>query len=191
MEIRSIVVNSIDSIHSEECCDAGGNLRKIAIAAIVRNPYAHLGFVQDLSELIEASASVGTTLGRLAVEYMGDNIESYGKASIVGYAGEQEHGNAGLTSTFGDAVRKEIGGGEAWISSTGKIGGPGTTIDVPLAFKDEVWIRSHYDTVQLTTSDGPLPDELALILAVANRGRIHARVGGKTKQEHLESKDAN
>lgn len=32
-------------------------------------------------------------------------------------------------------------------------------------------------------SDGPFEDELVVILAVKNRGRLHARVGGLSKQQ--------
>src|SRR5581483_11582171 len=54
------------------------------------------------------------------------------------------------------------GGGKAWISSSGKRGGPGTTIDVPLAHKDALYVRSHYDTMTITLHDAPMPRELAV-----------------------------
>jgi hypothetical protein len=34
--------------------------------------------------------------------------------------------------------------------------------------------------------DAPLPDEIVVILAVASRGRIHARLGGLTRDEALQ-----
>lgn len=121
---------------------------------------------------------------------MGEEIDSYGKAGIVGVAGDKEHAHAALTSVFGNEFRQAIGGAGAWISSTKKMGGPGTSIDVPIAYKEEVWVRSHYDTITVTVADGPLPDEMVIIAAVANRGRIGARVGGKTKEEVLGEKGA-
>jgi hypothetical protein len=75
-------------------------------------------------------------------------------------------------------MRDAVGGGKAWISSFTKRGGPGTTIDIPLAHKDALYVRSHYDGITIMLPDAPMPDEIAVILCVANRGRIGARVGG-------------
>lgn len=163
--------------------DGGGTLRKVAVCAIVANPFAGQGYVEDLSAIVDASGEIGTLLGTEALRLLGEAPESYGKAGVVGTAGEQEHINAAVTSIFGNAFREAIGGGEAWITSTTKQGGIGTTIDVPLAFKDEIWVRSHYDTITVHLPDGPREDELVVIVAVANRGRINARVGGMTKAE--------
>jgi hypothetical protein len=165
--------------------DGGGPLRKIAVGAVVDNPYAGQGYVADLSELIEASAYVGTLLGKHAASLLDAPVASYGKAALVGIAGEQEHGNAALTSVFGDALRAAVGGGRAWISSATKVGSAGCAIDVPLAFKDDIWVRSHYDAIDLRIPDAPLPDEIVVIAAVANRGRINARLGGKTVEQAL------
>ncbi|MDQ0681897.1 hypothetical protein QF032_000891 [Streptomyces achromogenes] len=163
--------------------DDQGPLKKIAVCAVVTNPFAGRGYVADLSELVEASQEIGTRLGEEAVRLLGQAPQSYGKAGVVGTDGEQEHINAALTSTFGNALRDAIGGGKAWITSVTKTGAAGTTIDVPLAFKDEIWVRSHYDAITVHLPDAPHPDELVIIAAVANRGRINARVGGMTAAE--------
>jgi hypothetical protein len=75
-------------------------------------------------------------------------------------------------------VRDALGGGKAWISSSGKRGGPGTAIDIPLAHKDARYVRSHYDTASVTVHDAPGPREIVALFAVATRGRLHARLGG-------------
>jgi hypothetical protein len=54
----------------------------------------------------------------------------------------------------------------------------GTTIDVPLACKDALFVRSHYDTITVTVPDAPEPDEVVVIVAGANRGRPNFRLGG-------------
>jgi hypothetical protein len=154
----------------------------VAAAAIVANPFAGQGFVEDLSSIVEASAAIGTELGKRCQEAVADTVDSYGKAGVVGVHGDKEHVHAALTSVFGNEFRTAIGGAEAWIASTKKMGGPGVTIDVPLAFKHEVWVRSHYDTISVTLHDAPLPDEMVIIAAVANRGRLAARVGGKSQR---------
>lgn len=163
--------------------DAGGPLRKVAACAVVANPFAGRGYVEDLSPLVEASRALGSELGSMARDALGAPVQSYGKAAIAGLAGEQEHANACLTSAFGDAFREAIGGGKAWITSTSKVGGPGTSIDVPLAFKDELWVRSHYDAIEVRVPDAPAPDEIVVVAAVANRGRLNARLGGMTREQ--------
>jgi hypothetical protein len=153
-------------------------LRKIAVAAIIKNPFAGQ-FVQDLQPLIEGSVEIGKRLAILAVKALEPfKAQSYGKAAIFGSAGEQEHANAVLTTAFANPLRDAVGGGKAWISSITKCGGPGTGIDVPLASKDALYVRSHYDGMSLTFHDAPLPGEIVVIVCLANRGRLNARVGG-------------
>jgi hypothetical protein len=156
-------------------------LRKIAAIAVVENPYAGR-YVEDLDPLIAASADLGRELAALAVRAMEPYAaQSYGKAAIVGLDGEQEHANAVLTTTFAEPLRKAIGGGKAWISSFTKRAAPGTPIDVPLAYKDALYVRSHYDGMTIMVPDAPQPDEIAVIVCLANRGRLNARVGGLTR----------
>jgi hypothetical protein len=154
-------------------------LRRVAAVAIVANPYAGR-YVEDLSEAIAASVEVGAVLAKLAVETMGSyKVESYGKGGVVGLGGELEHANAMLTTTFATPLREAVGGAEAWIPSFTKLAAPGCLIDVPLAHKDALYVRSHYDGVSVTLPpDAPAADEVALIVCLANRGRLNARVGG-------------
>src|SRR6185312_7867155 len=122
----------------------------------------------------------GRALGdRAAVLLGGRPIHSYGKGGIAGINGEQEHVVACITTIFGDALREAVGGGKAWISSASKTASAGTTIDIPLANKDELYIRSHYDAMPIAVPDGPRPDEIMISVAVATGGRVHERVGGK------------
>jgi hypothetical protein len=158
--------------------DSGGPLRTVAACAVVADPYAGQGFVADLGLLVTGSGPIGTLLGEEAVRLLGEPVQSYGKGGIAGTSCEQEHANAALTSVFGDAFRAAIGGGVAWISSVTKTAAAGTMIDVPLACKDEIWVRSHYDAVPVTVPDAPLPDEIVIVAVVANRGRVNARLGG-------------
>ena len=151
--------------------------RKVAVAAVISNPYAGR-YSDDLSEVLDFSVGLGDQMGALLVETMGGPIQSYGKSSIVGMNGEEEHGHAFLTSAMADRVREAVGGGAAWISSTGKRGAPGTAIDVPLAHKDALKVRSHYDTITVGVPDAPGPDEVVVIIAAANRGRPNFRLGG-------------
>lgn len=178
------VFSQVEVVHSSAGrTDDRGPLRRVAVCAVIQNPYAGQGYVEDLSDLIEASGGIGTLLGEEAARLLGEPVESYGKAGLVGTDGEQEHVNAAVTSVFGNAFRDAIGGGEAWITSVTKPATAGALIDVPLAYKDEIWVRSHYDAIEVRIPDAPHPDEIVVIAAVANRGRINARVGGMTVDE--------
>ena len=158
----------------------GKPVRKVAVAAAIQNPYAGT-FSEDLSKLVKDSAALGEEFGKRLVEALGgEKALSYGKGCIVGVAGEYEHGNAFLTTAFADPIRVAFGGGKSWIPSTGKIGGAGTTIDIPLASKDALYVRAQYNTISLTFPDAPAPDEVIVIFACSTRGRIKARLGGLT-----------
>ncbi len=168
----------VDEVFSEGGRPVEPPLRKVAVVAIVNNDYAGT-WREDLSPSFEVSVDLGTQMGNLGVAAMHpSSVESYGKAAIVGLNGEQEHGVALLTTSFGNALRATVGGASAWISSATKRAQPGATIDVPLAYKDALYVRSHYDAMTITLHDAPLPDEIAVICCFANRGRPLARVGG-------------
>ena len=156
----------------------------------MENPYAGR-YVEDLKPMIDGSVALGRELGALALSAMGDHeVQSYGKGGVVGVDGEQEHANALLTTTFANPIRDLLGGGDAWISSFTKKGGPGTSIDIPMNHKDDVYVRSHYDGMTLVLPDAPMPDEVAVIFCLANRGRLNARVGGLTHDEVAARKPA-
>ena len=156
----------------------GEPVYKYAIAAVIANPYAGR-FSQTLDALVDDSPLLGEEFGRRINALAGEHeIVSYGKAILVGTEGEHEHGNAFLTNPAADPIRVALGGGKSWVPSTGKRGGPGSTIDVPLAHKDALYVRSHYDSMSLMFGDGPSPDEIVVIWAFATRGRLHARLGG-------------
>lgn len=184
LQIRKIVG------FQEELLTEGGRegerpLRKAAVAVIVVNPLAGMPFESDLDELVAASAELGSLIGERCAALLDVPVESHGKAVAVGTSGEQEHGNALKTTTFGNPFREAFGGGEAWLPSTTKRCAPGASIDVPLCFKDENWVRSHYDTITVSVTDAPAPDEIVLVGAVASGPRLHARVGGLTREEAL------
>src|SRR6476660_5480296 len=158
-------------------------LRKVAVAAIIDNPYAGR-FERDLGPLTKASEEIGRQICRIAMALLAPHQpESYGKAAVIGLNGEQEHGVAMLTTVFGNVMRDAAGGGKAWISSLTKRAAPGASIDIPFAHKDALYVRSHYDGITITLTDAPLPDEIALICAYANRGRPNHRVGGLSVKE--------
>ena len=153
-------------------------LRKVAAVVVVENPYAGR-YAKDLNPLIKASAAIGRELAAMAAAALAPyQAQSLGKGAIVGISGEQEHANALLTSEFAEPLRVALGGGKAWISSMTKVAAAGTIIDIPMNCKEALYVRSHYDGMTLMFPDAPMPDEIAVILCLANRGRLNARVGG-------------
>ena len=177
MQIKRIFT-FIENVDAEAGKPVNPPLRRIAVAALIDNPFAGR-YEHDLSPLTKASAEIGRHICQLAVSLLAPyKAESYGKAAIIGTSGEQEHGVAMLTTVFGNVMREAAGGGKAWISSFTKRAQPGATIDIPLAHKDALYVRSHYDGITVMLPDAPLPNEIAIICAYANRGRPHHRVGG-------------
>jgi hypothetical protein len=147
--------------------------------------------VEDLSELIAQGEELGALLAERAIAALGlpgPQCESFGKAAVVGEAGELEHAAALLHPKMGAPVRTALGKGPALIPSAKKAGGPGTAIDVPLGHKDAAFVRSHFDAIEARVPDAPRADEILVCLALTAGGRPLPRIGGLTK-EQIEGKD--
>ena len=163
-------------------------LRKVAVAAVVENPYADRQ-VEDLRPMIAASEELGRDMGKVLMETFGHyQVQSYGKAGIAGTCGRagacQCAPDDDLRQSPARGCRRRQGldfliheAGAAWHVHR-----------IPLASKDALYVRSHYDGMTVVLPDAPLPDEIAVIFCVANRGRIGARVGG-LKFEDMKGED--
>jgi len=88
-------------------------LRLFTAMAVVKNPWAGLGYVEDLKPAIHEVAPVlGETLTRMIIEAVGSGaaVEGYGKAAVVGLDGELEHASALIhTLRFGNHYREAVG----------------------------------------------------------------------------------
>lgn len=129
---------------------------------------------------------LGGMLGGRAVQALGvpaGQIESYGKAAIVGEQGELEHAAAILHPRLGAPLRKAVEKGAALVPSAKKIGGIGSAIDVPLGHKDAAFVRSHFDAMEVRVADAPRGDEIVVAVVVTDSGRPLARVGGLSKND--------
>ena len=171
------ITTTVDLIYQEGNRRLEKPLRKVASAALIKNPFAGR-YVEDLSELYAIGAELGKRLGETAVAQLAGQAHSYGKAAIVGMDGELEHAAALLHPSLGAPLRDAVGGGKAIIPSAKKMGGPGTAIDVPLHHKDAMYARSHFAALTFRLEDAPATDEILVIVAVTDGGRPHARVGG-------------
>jgi Amino acid synthesis len=160
--------------------------RKAAALAVITNPFAGR-YVEDLSPLSEFGTELGRELTRRVLRLMGAEpreVQSYGKATIVGEAGELEHG-AAFHHPIGFAMREILGAAPAIVPSTKKVAGVGARIDVPLQSKDNERVRSHFDAIEAGANDAPRADEIVVLVALADGPRPYARVGGLTYEDAL------
>lgn len=175
-KVRKIIVG-VEEVHHEFGPPPPQPLLKGSIAAVVSNPYVGR-YVEDFAPATDELFALGEQLGKKLIGHLGGDasaIESYGKGAIVGVGGEIEHG-AIWHIPGGGGMRAAIGRGEAIVASTKKVGAPGTRLDVPLTHLAWSYVGSHYDALEAGVADGPRPDEIVFILAMATGGRVNARL---------------
>ena len=183
-KIRKLIVQ-VDEIRSEMGRAVDPPTRKALAMAVIDNPCAGR-FVEDLSELAEIGEELGGLLGERCVQALGiapHQAESYGKAAIVGEAGELEHAAAILHPKLGAPLRNAVEKGAALVPSAKKMGTLGSAVDVPLGHKDAAYVRSHFDAIEARVADAPRAREIVVAVAVTDSGRPLARVGGLNKHE--------
>ena len=157
-------------------------LQIFAAAAVLTNPWAGRGYVENLKPEIHAIAPVlGEMLTRemLRLAGSGETIEAYGKAAIVGTDGELEHASALIhTLRFGNHYRKAVGA-KSYLAFTNVRGPANTPIMIPLMHKDDEGMRSHYLTAHFAIPDAPAHNELVVALGASIGGRPHHRIGDR------------
>jgi hypothetical protein len=178
-KIRKLLVQ-VDETRIEMGQDINPPTRRAVALAVIENPYAGR-YEQNLDALIAIGEELGALLGEKCVAALGINpaqAESYGKAAIVGEAGELEHAAAILHPKLGAPLRKAVEKGAALVPSSKKRGGLGTAIDVPLGHKDAAFVRSHFDAIEARVTDAPRANEIVVVVAVTDSGRPLPRIGG-------------
>jgi hypothetical protein len=153
-----------------------------AVAAVIRNPWAGQGFVEDLDPaILEIASPLGEVMVPRLMSLAGgaDQVEAYGKAAVVGVNGEIEHGCAVIhTLRFGNWLREAVGGSQ-FIPSTNKRGGANASVTMPLKHINKEGARSHFLSLEFAIPDAPAADEIVVALGVATTGRPHARIGDR------------
>ncbi len=183
-KIRKLVV-TVDETRLEMGKSINPPTRRAVAMAVIENPFAGR-YVENLDDLMAIGEELGGLLGDACVKALGiqpGQAESYGKAAIVGEAGELEHAAAILHPKLGAPLRKAVEKGAALVPSSKKQGGIGAAIDVPLGHKDAAFVRSHFDAVEARVSDAPRANEIVVAVAVTDSGRPLPRVGGLTTSE--------
>ncbi len=173
-------------LHVENILVDGGKvaepLKLIAAVAVLKNPWAGRGFVENLRpEIQEISPMIGKMLSEMIVEAAGsgDTVEGYGKCSIVGMGGEMEHASALIHYVpFGNQFRKAVGA-KSCLDFNNTRGGANTPIMIPLMDKHDGGRRSHYINIHFFIPDAPADDELIIAPGASIGGRPHHRIGDR------------
>ncbi len=175
MEIRRLLVTK-DVVYSEAGKKSPRPITRAIAMAVIANPFAGK-HVEDLSSMFDIGAQVAELVMPQLVALLPHKAESYGKGAIVGVNGDLEHAAALCHPKMGKPMRAALGGGEALIPSTQKVAGPGASLDLPLGHKDNPWSFDHFETVSVSVADAPRPDEIVVVIGIADGGRVNPRVG--------------
>jgi hypothetical protein len=176
MNVRKIVT-VVEEIHSEGGREVSPAARVAVVAAVIRNPWAGEGFVEDLAPGIDAHASdLGKLLAPRVIEALDAPVAAYGKGAVVGLDGEVEHGSALIhTLKFGDHFR-QAAQATTLLPAVEKRGPAGVVFDIPLKHITDATIRSHHQSVEVRLADAPHADEIVIALAAAAQGRPQQRL---------------
>lgn len=178
VEIRKIAT-AVEEIFHEGGPAATSPLRRAAIIAVIRNPFAGR-YVEDIQPFMDDLKPLGLLMAKRLLQTLGGDpksVEGYGKGIIVGANGELEHG-ALWHSPGGYAMREVLGDTRAIVPSAKKVGGVGSRLDVPVTHVNASYVRSHFDSMEVGLNDSPRADEMAVVLVMTTGPRVHARAGG-------------
>lgn len=156
-------------------------LTMIVVAAVIENPWAGRGFVENLRpEIIRIVADLSHEMTRRLLLHIDANkIEACGKAAATGVNGEIEHASAMIhTLRFGNPFRDAIGGTN-YLEFANTRNGPGALLSLPMMHKSESGKRSHFLTANFVVPDAPGPDEIIVAIGAADGGRPHARIADR------------
>lgn len=152
--------------------------RRASVLAILKNPFA--GYYEpDIQGFMEDLKPLGLEMAQKLIDMLGgaDQIEGYGKGSLIGSAGELEHG-ALWHAPGGYAMRQLLSTANAIVPSSKKVGGVGARLDVPITHINAAYVRSHFDSMEVGCNDAPRADEMAFALVMTTGPRVHSRSGG-------------
>jgi len=183
VKIRKSVI-TLDEIFHEGGPVASVPLRRGAVCTVIENPYADR-YVEEIVGFIDDLKPLGLKMARDLIDALGGDptvVEGYGKGAIVGEAGELEHA-ALWHAPGGYSMRELIPNSKAIVSSSKKVGGPGTRLDIPVTHTNASYVRSHFDAMEVGINDAPRKTEMLVALVMTTGPRIHNRAGGLKASE--------
>ncbi|WP_019122666.1 amino acid synthesis family protein [Brevibacillus massiliensis] len=181
LDIRK-VYTAYEELRSEGGREVNPPIAMAAVAAVITNPWAGRGYVENLKPEID---EIAPKLGELLVGYLfklvgsADDVEAYGKAANVGLNGELEHANALIhTLKFGNKFRDAVHG-TSILPFSSRRAGAGSLVTIPMVHKTDESMRSHYLTFEFNIGDAPREDEMIVAIGVSTGGRPFPRIGNR------------
>lgn len=179
MKLRKVTLQ-VEDIHIEGPRTLSVPMRIAIAGAVIANPWAGKGYVEDLSPEIEAIAPLlaEVLVPRIEAAMGGaDGIEAFGKAAVVGVNGEVEHASAMIhTLRFGNRFR-DMAQGASFLSFSNIRAATGVLVHVPMVHKNDRSQRSHFLTGLIQIPDAPMADEILVVIGASSSGRPFARIG--------------
>jgi hypothetical protein len=183
MAVRKTVM-FVEEIEREFGSAVSPPLKRVAIGTVFANPLVGKPASADLKLLVELSESLGESMTRRALVALGGApLRAYGKAAIVGTAGDLEHGAAMIHPRIGMAMRRTLRRGRVIIPGNAKVAAAGTAFDLILGPMDAGWDLDAVDTMPLQVADAPRPDEILVVIGYATGPRPNARSKGPDQAE--------
>ncbi|MFU8927678.1 amino acid synthesis family protein [Acinetobacter puyangensis] len=181
--IRKTVVY-VETTYVDGLKEAAIPLKMVAAAAVIKNPWAGQGYIENLTpEIRRIAPLVSEQLTKLIIDEIGSGeaVEAFGKAAVVGLDGELEHASALIhTLHFGNIYRSAVGA-KSYLAFSNTRGPANAPICVPMMDKNDEGRRSHYLTAQFAIADAPAADELVIVIGASTTGRPHHRIGDRYK----------
>lgn len=150
------------------------------IANIVQNPFVgRFASADELQEFVKQARDMANDMVPILVESLGgvSAIQTYGKGALVGVNGELEHG-AIWHEGGGWAMRAVLTTAKSIVPANKFVGSAGSKLHIPLHHIEAAYVRSHFNTAEVSVSDSPRPNEILFALAMSTGPRIHERLGG-------------
>ena len=116
-------------------------LKMVAAAAVIQNPWAAQGYVENLAPEIRRIAPIlSEHLTRLILDEIGSGeaVQAFGKSAVVGLNGELEHASALIhTLHFGNTYRSAVGA-KSYLAFNNTRGPANAPILIPIDRKSVV-----------------------------------------------------
>jgi hypothetical protein len=177
------------TVVSQDVLSEGGRplatpCRRVAACGVLPNPHAAGAPIDDFGDLVDLSVRAGEVLTERALACLKPLApRGYGKAALVGTAGDLEHGASMIHVRLGLAMRQGAAGGPALIPGNAKVGAAGSPIDVIFGGLDDAWDYDAMDSITVAIPDAPRPDEILLVVAFLGGTRPNARIKGASSAQ--------
>ena len=179
--IRKTVLH-VETTYVDGDKEATKPLKMVAAAAVIKNPWAGQGYVENLTPEVRRIAPIlSEHLTQLILDEVGSGeaVEAFGKSAVVGLNGELEHASALIhTLHFGNTYRNAVGA-KSYLAFNNTRGPANASILVPMMDKNDEGRRSHYLTLQFAIPDAPAADEIVIVIGAATGGRPQHRIGDR------------